>query len=66
MRLPTCEVVHGRAEQAICTLSDGTKKALDHVDVAEIAALSPAFVEIRLPLPALKKISFLKLWPLRT
>ena len=59
-QLPTCEFVYGRIAQAICTLSDGTKTALDGVDLDTITALSPAFVEIRMPLPALKKISVLE------
>lgn len=58
--LPTFEFVYGRTAQAICTLSDGTKAALEGVDMNEIARLSPAFVEIRMPLPALKKISVLE------
>lgn len=58
--LPTFEFVYGRTAQAICTLSDGTKAALEGVDMNEIAQLSPVFVEIRMPLPALKKISVLE------
>jgi len=58
--LPTCQFVHGRMAQSICTLSDGTKTAIEGVDVDRIAALSPAFVEIRMPLAALKKISVLE------
>jgi hypothetical protein len=60
VRMPTCEVVYGRVPQAVCTLSDGSKVALDTIDLGEIAARSPAFVEIRLPLPALRKISVLE------
>ena len=59
-RFPTCQFVHGRIAQAICTLPDGSKTALEGVDPKAIAALSPAFVEIRLPLPSLKKISVLE------
>ncbi|WP_333714179.1 hypothetical protein [Yoonia sp.] len=60
VRMPTCQVVYGRVPQAVCTLSDGSRVAFDTIDLDQIAAQSPAFVEIRLPLPALKKISVLE------
>ncbi|PJI86236.1 hypothetical protein BC777_2604 [Yoonia maricola] len=60
LRLPTLQVSYGAAEKSVCTLPDGSKTALDHVDVTEIAALSPVFVEMRMPLPALRKISVLE------
>jgi hypothetical protein len=60
VRMPTCQVVYGRVPQAVCTLSDGSKVAFDTIELDQIAARSPAFVEIRLPLPALKKISVLE------
>ncbi|MEJ8561772.1 hypothetical protein QTO30_11445 [Yoonia sp. GPGPB17] len=60
VRLPTLELAYGDAEKAICTLPDGSKTALDHIDTAEIAAMSPVFVEMRMPLPALRKISLLE------
>jgi len=60
VRLPTLELVYGADEQAICTLSDGSKTTLNGVVPDAIAALSPAFVELRMPLPALKKISVLE------
>ncbi len=60
VRLPTLQLAYGDAEKAVCTLPDGSKTALDRVDMAEIAALSPVFVEMRRPFPALRKISLLE------
>lgn len=59
-RLPTLQLSYATEEQAICTLSDGSKTTLPSVDAAEIAALSPVFVELQMPLAALKKISVLE------
>ncbi|SFR60440.1 50S ribosome-binding GTPase [Yoonia tamlensis] len=68
VNLPTVQLTYGDTTQAICTLEDGTKKTLDHfgdkttfetVDVLKIIAVKPTFVELRIPLPALKKISVL-------
>ncbi len=68
VNLPTVQLTHGDTTQAICTLDDGTKKTLDHfgekttfetVDILKIIAVKPTFVELRIPLPALKKISVL-------
>jgi len=60
VRLPTLQLSYGPEPKAICTLSDGTKQTLAGADSHEIAALSPVFVEIELPLPALSKISLLE------
>lgn len=60
VRLPTVQLSYGVAPRAICTLSDGTKQTLETADCQKIAALSPVFVEIELPLPALAKISLLE------
>jgi energy-coupling factor transporter ATP-binding protein EcfA2 len=60
VRLPTVQLSYGPESKAICTLSDGTKQTLAAADCHEIAALSPVFVEIELPLPALSKISLLE------
>ncbi len=59
-KLPTLELVYGDEERAICTLFDGTKKTLDTVDLAQVTAQSPAFVQLQMPLAALKKISLLE------
>ena len=60
VRLPTLQLSYGDVAQAICTLPDGSRQVLDTVDVAAIAALSPVFVDMRMPLPALSKISVLE------
>ncbi|EBA13755.1 hypothetical protein [Roseobacter sp. CCS2] len=60
IRLPTLQLAYGQSEKAVCTLSDGSKTVLDGVDMTEIADLSPVFVEMLLPLPALRKISLLE------
>lgn len=60
VQLPTLQLTHGAVEQSICTLPDGSKSTLAGVDCAEIAALSPVFVEMQMPLPALTKISLLE------
>ncbi|SFS22222.1 hypothetical protein [Yoonia litorea] len=60
VRLPTLELLYGEKEQAICTLPDGTKSTLNGVSPNAIAALSPVFVQLYMPLPALKKISVLE------
>jgi hypothetical protein len=68
VKLPTLQLTHGDTTQAICTLEDGTKQTIDSfgekttfetVDILKIIAVRPTFVELRLPLPALKKISIL-------
>lgn len=58
--LPTLELSYGETEQALCTLPDGTKKAIPTADADQIAQLSPVFVELQMPLPALKKITVLE------
>ncbi len=60
VRLPTLQLSYGAQAQSICTLPDGSKKTLSNVDGMQIAAQSPVFVEMQIPLPALKKISVLE------
>lgn len=60
VRLPTLQLSYGDAEQAVCTLPDGSKTTFESVDPAAIAGLSPVFVELQMPLPALRKISVLE------
>lgn len=60
VRLPSLQLTYAAQEQAICTLPDGSKTTLPTVNAAEIAALSPVFVELQMPLAALKKISVLE------
>lgn len=60
VHLPTLEIAYGDTEQAVCTLPDGSKKQLNSIDADTIAGLSPVFVEVQMPLPALRKISVLE------
>jgi hypothetical protein len=60
VRLPTTQVTYADKASAICTLSDGTKQELQTANAYDIAELNPLFVELRLPLPALQKISVLE------
>jgi len=58
--LPTLQIQHAAETETICTLPDGSKQSLPSFSTNEIAALSPVFVEINAPLPALAKISVLE------
>lgn len=58
--LPTLQLVYGETEKSICTLPDGSKEQLNSVDTDMIAGLSPVFVEMHMPLAALRKISVLE------
>lgn len=58
--LPTTQVTYHPKASAVCTLSDGSKKELKTANAYDIAELKPLFVELYLPLPALKKISVLE------
>ena len=60
VRLPTLQLRYGSHNKAVCTLPDGTKQTLVDASAHDIAALSPVFVEMELPLPALAKISLLE------
>lgn len=60
VRLPTLQLTYGDTEQSVCTHSDGTKQTLPHADAQKIADVSPIFVEMQMPLPALGKISVLE------
>jgi hypothetical protein len=60
VRLPTMQLSYGDVAQTVCTLPDGTKKTLNTSDLATIVGLSPVFVEMQMPLPALRKISILE------
>ncbi len=58
--LPTTQVSYGEKASAICTLPNGSKQQLDTANAYDISGLKPLFVELRMPLPALKKISVLE------
>ena len=57
---PTLQLTYGDPAQSICTLPNGTKETVPHANGKTIADLSPAFVEMQMPLPALGKISLLE------
>lgn len=58
--LPTTQLVFGDVAQSKCTMPDGAVQVLDHCNIAIIAAMQPVFVELALPLAALKRISILE------
>ena len=58
--LPTTQYVHAKAPTADLTLADGRVETLATADPYEIAAASPIFVEIGLPLAALGRINVLE------
>jgi hypothetical protein len=60
VHLPTMQLVYGENEKSVCTLADGSKEEFNAVDADMIAGLSPVFVEMQMPLPALTKISVLE------
>ncbi|WP_342069118.1 hypothetical protein [Yoonia algicola] len=60
VHLPTLQLVYGETAKSVCTLPDGSKEQFDSVDSDMIAGLSPVFVEMQMPLPALRKISVLE------
>ncbi|KQI71719.1 hypothetical protein AN191_12115 [Loktanella sp. 5RATIMAR09] len=60
VHLPTMQLVYGENEKSVCTLADGSKEEFNAVDADMIAGLSPVFVEMQMPLPALNKISVLE------
>lgn len=59
-KLPSLELTHGDTPCIICTLADGTKTQIDSDDLCDVEDLAPVFIEMRLPLPALGKISVLE------
>ena len=59
--LPTTQFLHGDTPSSVVTLSDGRRETLETADPYQIAAASPMFVEIALPLPALGRINLLEI-----
>lgn len=60
VKLPTLQLLYGESAQTDITLKDGTIRTLDHARPEDIASFDPIFVEMHLPLAALKKISLLE------
>ncbi|MGJ8587880.1 MAG: hypothetical protein ACSHXW_06970 [Yoonia sp.] len=60
VHLPTLQLIYGESEKSVCTLPDGSKEEFNSVDADMIAGLSPVFIEMQMPLPALNKISVLE------
>lgn len=60
LHLPTTQLIYGDAPQSTLTMPDGSQHVLDHCDVEQVAALQPVFVQLALPLAALKRISVLE------
>ncbi|WP_342077733.1 hypothetical protein [Yoonia sp. SS1-5] len=60
VRLPSLQLTYGDEAKATCTLADGSQQTLISVDPSSIAEQSPVFVDLQLPLPALRKISVLE------
>ncbi len=60
VKLPSVLVAWGPVKKIDCTLADGKTKSLDSFDIEAINQLKPVFVRMKLPLPALKRISILE------
>ena len=60
VNLPTTQITYADKPLAICTLPSGVKKQLQTANAYDIAELKPLYVELHMPLPALKKISILE------
>lgn len=61
MQLPTLRASYSPHAHANCTLNDGTVLRMAKLDYDQILEKSPVFVDLRLPLPALRKITLLEL-----
>ncbi|MEP4196873.1 MAG: hypothetical protein ABJL99_14695 [Aliishimia sp.] len=60
LRLPSMQLTHGMQPLVKCTLPDGDVQIVDGLNMADVAALNPIFLNVELPLPALAKISMLE------
>jgi GTPase SAR1 family protein len=60
IRLPSILVAWGKTPKIDYTLANGKTKSLETFDINEISRLKPVFIRLRMPLPALKKISILE------
>ncbi len=61
LQLCTLQLVYGPEQRATVTLQDGSNLEMDgSSDLKKISAMTPVFLKIEAPLPALKKISILE------
>ncbi|MEM6940261.1 MAG: hypothetical protein AAF943_04665 [Pseudomonadota bacterium] len=60
VRLPTLSLRYGDTPSAKCVLPDGAQEIMETVDFYDIAKLKPVFVEVALPLAALRKLSMME------
>ncbi|MFP7675477.1 hypothetical protein ACG74X_19175 [Marivita sp. S0852] len=58
--LPTLSFQYGETPQAKCTMPNGDIEVLDDIDLNAIAKRQPVFVDLSLPLPALRKLSMME------
>lgn len=58
--LPTVSLTYADQPGARCTLSDGNVREIEATDLAAIAKLKPVFVELMMPLAALRKLSMME------
>ncbi|MBM7067978.1 hypothetical protein [Actibacterium sp. 188UL27-1] len=58
--LPTVQLKWGDHQRCVSILPDGTKQTMDHFHADVVATDDPLFVEVEMPLPALRKISIME------
>lgn len=58
--LPTLQLSYGDEAVADCTLPDGTVETVPMAEMERVSTLKPVFIDAKMPLPALKKISLLE------
>lgn len=61
LRLPSTEIRFADHPGLAVTLGDGSRREVPSLDFDAALALSPSFLEIRAPLPALRKFSLLEM-----
>lgn len=60
LALPTVSMTYGAEPTAKCTLASGEVQTLQGSDLHAISAMQPAFVELMMPLAALRKLSLME------
>lgn len=61
LTLPTTQFTQGDSPSVMLTLPDGSLKTAPHANLTKASALDPMFIEVKLPLPALGRISVLEI-----